>query len=337
MRSLGWLSVAGMVALGACGDDAAAAEPCPMTLMAGQTQVCMCDAVMTGSQTCGDNGFLTECVCEPGAPTLTGGTGATATGGGGGEGGTSSTTGTGGAGGTMAPPMDEDAGMPMGGSGGSGAGGTGGTEPTVPTVPMDGSQNAYCESGLDCNKGLDCYLPTGTGAGYCTIPCMGDMACMALAGANYTCSGEGLCRVTCTGADDTKSCPDGMECLPGIIGPTGGPRCNWPEGGVPAGGTEAYGQCMTSAACADGLMCAVPFSSPFPGSGGTGYCTKPCMANTDCPEAPKTGDIPATCQPGELGSMMGICALDCFGAPMGCPDGMTCQSFAGGFFRRCAY
>lgn len=335
MRSLGWLSVAGILALAACGDDAAPPEPCPETLMAGQTQACNCDDTTIGAQACGTDGFLTECMCTPGTPMQTGGVGASGTGVGGGEGGTSSPTGTsGGSGGTMAPPMDEDAGMPMGGSGGSGAGGTGGMEPTV---PMDGNQNALCESGLDCNKGLDCYLPTGTGAGYCTIPCMGDPACADLHGATYTCSGEGLCRVTCTGPDDTKSCPVGMECGPGIVGPGGGPRCNWPEGGVPAGGTAAFGECMTSAACEDGLQCVLPFSSPFPGMGGSGYCTKMCKINTDCPDAPATSDIPATCEPGELGSMMGICALDCFGSPMGCPEGMTCQSFGGGFFRRCAY
>lgn len=337
MRSFGWVSVVGMVALIGCGDDAAPAEPCPMTLMAGATQACMCDDTMVGAQTCGTDGLLTPCMCGPGAPTLTGGTGATATGGGGGEGGTSNMTGTtGGSGGTMALPMDEDAGTSMGGTGGAGA--DGGMAGTGAAVPMDGTQNALCEGGIDCNKGLDCYLPTGVGAGYCTIPCMGDMQCKGIAGADYTCSPEGLCRVVCDGADDTMSCPEGMACVPGNFGPGPGTgRCNWPEGGMMAGTTHAYGECMTSAACEDGLQCALPATSPFPGTGGPGYCTKTCMNNTDCPEAPATSDIPATCEPGQFGSMMGICALDCFGSPMGCPDGMTCQSSAGGLFRRCAY
>jgi hypothetical protein len=308
-----------------------------MTLMAGQTQACNCDDSTVGAQMCGTDGLLTECMCGPGTPMAMGGTAATMTGGtGGGVGGTSATSGGAGGAGPIKPPvmMDEDAGMPMGGSGGAGgAGGTGGGT----MAPMDGNQNAYCESGLDCNKGFDCYLPTGTGAGYCTIPCMGDMACDAVAGADYTCSPEGLCRVVCMGMDDTMSCPDGMECTTAGGFPGGAGRCNWPEGGVPAGSAPAYGECTSNAACADGLRCALPATSPFPGSGGPGYCTKECMTNMDCPAAPATSDIPATCEPVQLGSMMGVCALDCYGAPEGCPDGMMCQPLSAGVFRRCGY
>lgn len=255
----------------------------------------------------------------------------------GGAGGVTTDGGTGGAttdggGGT---PADGGA-LPDGGGPGplDGGGMTDGTTPptgdsgSTGQPPADGSQLATCQGNSDCNMGLACY----TFGGYCSQECGSDMDCENLTGATYTCympggggggGGTGVCRVECTGADDTTSCPGGMSCV--YVGFGGIYRCAYdaPTADGGGGSTAAFGECQSDADCAAGLSC-----TAF--NGGNGYCTQSCQDSSDCTETPSSGSVSATC------GGFGLCTLDCAGDAGACPDSMECQMF-GGQFAFCNY
>jgi hypothetical protein len=299
---------------------------------------------------------LTDCKCPTGSGTDggTGGSGSMSSGSGGdtstggmntGTGGKKAGGGSGGStssdedGGTTTPPKD-------GGSSG---------EPVMP-LPMDGNQLASCETGIDCNKGLDCYNPQGPAQGFCTkAGCMSDDDCKGLTGGTYTCATNGQCVIDCMGTDD-DSCPDQMACVQtsGGGGPGGGGggmpvyHCTYPEGaGVMK--QPLWGKCtsFTSVDCDTDLTCS---GLGFGMMGGTtpGYCAESCMTADDCTK-PKTGAIEPTCVAsgfgggGQMGGGMQMmhCALDCATNTDGCPDGMTCimnPGFMGmGATSRCGY
>lgn len=322
---LSWVLALGLVACGSSDKK----EPCPEGFVAGQTVACMCEDMSQGIHTCQPDGNLDDCACAPG----------------GGAGGTTGATGaTGGAGGTTNTSTGATGGV--GGAGSGGAGGTG-TEPadggTMPDVdagggggtgavdlPMDGNQGAICVDGTDCNQGLDCYA-AGPGQGYCTATCTTDDECTGLSGAEYTCStNDQVCRVICQDENDTASCPENMVCVDTGGGGGGSFRCKYPEASATGAG-EPWSSCASAMDCADGMACAGVALA------GTGYCAAACMQNDECPAAPDSSSITATCVPSGFmgGGGGGVCALECFGAMDGCPDGMTCIN--SGFSYRCGY
>jgi len=239
----------------------------------------------------------------------------------GGTGGMAGAAGSGGTGGVAV----------TGGTGGVAAtGGTGGTD-----VLTGGGQLSYCEGDMDCDDGLECY---GTG-NYCSATCMEDADCTSL-GDNYGCGGlmggggfgddggvapMGVCRASCTGTDDTTTCPTGMSCVAagGFGGGGGGTfRCAYPEGGdtggmMGSGTVQAFGECAGSDECADGLACTAR-------RGGAGFCTQECQDDAECTNTPGSGTVAAACNFG------GLCTLDCADDDTGCPTGMTCQMLGGG-------
>jgi hypothetical protein len=243
-------------------------------------------------------------------------------------------------GGTTTPPKD---------------GGSTGGEPVMP-LPMDGNQLASCETGIDCNKGLDCYNPQGPAQGFCTkAGCMSDDDCKGLTGGTYTCAMNGQCVIDCMGTDD-DSCPDQMACVQtGTTGGGGGPggggtpvyHCTYPEGAGVAK-QPVWGKCMSlmSTDCETDLVCS---GLGFSMTGTTsGYCAEMCESADDCTK-PKTGAIEPTCVAsgfgggGPMGGGMQMmhCTLDCATNTDGCPDGMTCimnPGFMGmGATSRCGY
>jgi hypothetical protein len=259
--------------------------------------------------------------------------------------GTGGRSGSSGSGGSMSG--DEDGGTTTSKDGGSSGGGT------VMPLPMDGNQLASCETGVDCNKGLDCYNPQGPAQGFCTkAGCTSDDDCKGLTGGTYTCAMNGLCVIECMGTDD-DSCPDQMACVQtsGGGGPGGGGQatfhCTYPEGAGVAK-QPVWGKCtsLMSTDCETDLVCS---GLGFTMTGGTspGYCAEMCESADDCTK-PKTGAIEPTCVAsgfggGPMGGGMQMmhCTLDCATNTDGCPDGMKCimnPGFMGmGASSRCGY
>lgn len=370
MKVNGTLIAVGCLALvAACGSDSKKKTPCPEGTKAGAQLPCDCgDLGKVGTQICGMDMNLTDCMCPNGSKSDggTGGAGSMSSGSGG-KGSTGGmTSGTGGKGssggmtsgsGGKTGGSDEDGGTTTPTDGGTTGGGT------VTPLPMDGNQLASCASGVDCNKGLDCYNPAGPAQGFCTkAGCMSDDDCKSLTGGTYTCAMPGgLCELGCKGTDD-KSCPDQMACVQtGTTGGGGGPggpggggggtpvyHCTYPEGAGVAK-QPLWGKCtsFTSVDCETDLVCS---GIGFTMTGTTpGYCAEMCTKADDCTK-PKTGAITPTCVAsgfGGGGQMMGggmqmmHCALDCAMSTDGCPDGMKCimnPGFMGmGASSRCGY
>jgi hypothetical protein len=313
-----------------CGDDAQGAALCPAGVIAntmGLACVCNMETGEMGTQSCGMDLTLTECVCSGAMAGTAPGTGGT-TPVGGASGGMGMTGGAGGATGGM--------GMPGGAGGATGGmgmtGGTGGGDGGMPmtdgggetTLPEDGNQLAVCETGVDCNKGFDCYT-AGPGPGHCTAVCANDGECDGIAGAGYTCSFAGLCEVACEGEGDTISCPAHMECT--LVGGGGGGafRCVYPAGGgVEPGTGEPWSICMGDMDCNDGMPCIGDAAD------GVGTCAEECSMADDC-TMPSSGDIAPECV--QVGPMQSACRLGCGGGSGSCPDGMECVGFGpgGGF------
>jgi hypothetical protein len=325
---VGGALLAAVVMVG-CGDDDDAGDPCPTGVEPGGAVTCSCgDAASPGMQMCGEDKKLTACKCPDESSTGSGGANA-------GSGGTATmSSGTGGAGGK---------GGGTSGSGGSGGdaedGGTaqkdaGSTPDDTTPPPMDGNQLSLCETGVDCNRGLDCYNPAGGGDGFCTKPCETADDCMGIAGAAYTCSmSTQLCVIDCDGEDDT-SCPDGMRCLVNGFGGGGqgqqaaSYRCEYPAMQAANSG-GAWEECSSpnSDDCAMGLTC----NGSGAAASGSGFCAQRCTNNNECTMMPGSGSIMPTCEGGGMGGPgMGTgganrtCVLDCSDDADGCPDGMTC-------------
>lgn len=328
MRIKNWI-ICAAVAMGfACGDDSEVVEAaCPKDSVVGMELACSCgDAGMAGIQVCTAEMTLSDCDCAVGSTDGTGGDGSGTTGSTGGTGG--SPVGAGGTGGTPTP--SSDAGMMPADGGATPAVDAGGTP--VGTLPTDGNQLAVCADGRDCNKGLDCYQ-AGGGVDFCTAACTDDTGCMALDGADWTCSPDDLCEVACDGQDDNMSCPDGLVCTRvggGGITPTTF-RCKGSEAAVPP--TPAFASCMSNMACGMGRICIGA------GMGRTGYCSTSCMEDDDCTALTTTsGNLTASCEFG--GFAMGLtsnCALNCDRDADKCPDGMMCKMGVGAAPNLCGY
>src|SRR4029077_6523328 len=96
-----------------------------------------------------------------------------------------------------------------------------------------------------CNKGLACYSPGGTGRGFCSKVCSNDKDCESLepTSAKYVCQTgvtTPVCEIPCKSATDTNTCPADMSCQqtgttqgsggPGSGGgPTAGLHCKYPS------------------------------------------------------------------------------------------------------------
>ena len=190
-------------------------------------------------------------------------------------------------------------------------------EPDPPSE--DGDQLSVCTRRNDCAKDLGCYA-VGPGRGFCTARCDTDRDCEALAGAEYTCSSEGLCKIDCRRAGPSdEMCPDGLLCTmlvePGMpMGDPGMPPaerlgCQYPPAADPGANPESDGRtfsaCSVADACNDGLQCTA-----------AGYCSPTCDRPADC-KRPRSGSIVPTCEEQR-------CVLSCGDKPEGCPNGMTC-------------
>jgi hypothetical protein len=157
-----------------------------------------------------------------------GGTGGSRAGAGGGGSGTSGRGASGGSG----PAADASTGDPdpIDGDGGDADGSTAGPDAGMdPEPPMTGDQLSVCGEPSDCSMGLGCY-ELGPGQGFCTRTCESDKDCKSIAGAEYTCSDEGLCEVDCGKRPEADNCPEGLVCSE-ISGPGAGGisnRCTYP-------------------------------------------------------------------------------------------------------------
>jgi hypothetical protein len=151
---------------------------------------------------------------------------------------------------------------------------------------------------------------------------------MDLAGAEYTCSDDGLCEVQCENLEDRDSCPEGLSCTL-VSGPGPGGfqfRCKYSENAGQSGSGEAWSACLAAGDCDDGLECVGAFG-PIPG-----YCAQACAESAECTAEPDSGDIEPTCEQIGPTPSARACALDCSGDAEGCPDDMVC-----GFGSRCVY
>ena len=329
MHMKNWIVVALLVVAWACGDDSGGgAAACPMGTETGAELPCVCgDGGTPGTQICQADMKLAACDCSSAMPSSTGGNGSGMTGSTGGTGGGAG--GTGGSGGM--PAMNADGGMMLA-DGGTDAGGDAGSPVTL--LPTDGNQLSVCAGGRDCNKGLDCYQ-AGGGVDFCTAACTADTDCAKLAGADWTCSPDGLCEVECAGATDTMSCPDGLECTrTGGFGPAAF-RCKGADSAVvPPTATPAFGSCMSSMACGTGRICVGAVM------GRTGFCSETCMDDADCTAlTTSSGNLKATCEFGGI-LMMTLtsnCALKCESPTDKCPDGMKCKMGVGPAPNLCGY
>lgn len=184
----------------------------------------------------------------------------------------------------------------------------------------DGDQLSACTKRNDCDKELGCYA-VGPGRGFCTAKCDTDRDCAALAGAEYTCSSEGLCKIDCrrAGPGDVM-CPDGLLCTvlvePGMpMGDPGMPPaerlgCKFPPNDpdpdpAPQNDGRAFSTCSAADDCNAGLQCSA-----------LGYCSPVCERAATC-RRPRSGVIMPTCEEQR-------CVLSCTDKPEGCPNGMTC-------------
>ena len=194
-------------------------------------------------------------------------------------------------------------------------------------LPTDGNQGAVCVGDTDCNQGFGCFDANLAGQGICTTVCSGDGDCSGLTDGDYACgtmgAANGNCVVSCTGTDDTSSCPSPQTCQAATGGGGGGATfyCQNPPP-PPAGQWEA---CATGiASCGNGFACATTFATGY-----TGFCTETCMQDSDCSDPP-SGDATVSCpMVGGGGGMTRRCEYRCMNGET-CPDGMECTPDSGG-------
>ena len=239
-----------------------------------------------------------------------------------------------------------------GGSGGGAGGGAGGGDPACSSANCGGccsgdvciapnqqsalncgrlgNQCLPCSGGLACSFGV-CVLPdggagggaagggAGGGAGCSSTNCTGccsGTTCVAFGSQNAAiCGRQGA---TCFGCGVGEDCANGacfaVDAGRGFVGDPcsdAGQCVN-----VPTGGTGGVSQCHTRAQIAliDGGQSATGYQYP------RGYCTRRCLADSDCGAG-------ASCMYwlGAYGEGENICVADC--QTWGCRSGYVCVNF----------
>jgi hypothetical protein len=243
----------------------------------------------------------------------------------------------GGRGGTTSKAGSSGGSQQTGGAGASGKGGAAGNSGaagSTSTLPNDGNQLALCTMAQgDCNKGYACYSPGtafSSGRGFCSKICTMPSDCDGLApsGAKYMCptgNGTHVCEISCTGTDDTMSCPSNMTCQQTAGGGGGAAGQNMPvyHCKYPLEESAAWGPCQDGThKCGPNLTCnGAGFNRP-------GHCAQSCMMDGDCSDKPSSGSIAPTCA--TIAPARGMtpavkqCVLSCLDAKDGCPDGLMC-------------
>ena len=197
-------------------------------------------------------------------------------------------------------------------------------------VKLDGSRLAGCFASADCKEGLVCYGANTNSmdatAGYCTDRCNADPEedpfspqnrCAPIDGQAATCSGQGQCRVDCTGkGEGDGKCPRGMECRDVDADEMRVAwRCAYPVG-TARGNTKLWAECKPSRGDSD---CAAPNVCVGFGNGQSarGFCSAPCTMDAEC-VAPGGVSARPLCAPS-----LEACSLDCVDGGS-CPGGMEC-------------